>query len=41
MVISQLIQNLLRYSSTILTTFTDSPDFFIFPCYKETNEVSI
>ena len=39
--ISQVIQKIWRFSSSILTIFINFSDFFIFSCYKETNDVSI
>ena len=39
--IPQVIQKVLRFSSSILTIFIDFLNFLTFPCYKETNNVII
>ena len=39
--ITQNVQSLQRFFSSILTIFINCMDFFIFLCYKETNEFSI
>ena len=39
--ITQVVQNIWRFSSSILTIFINFLGILIFPCYKETNEVSI
>ena len=39
--ISQFVQKIPRFSSSILTIFINFSDFFIFPCHKEINDASI
>ena len=39
--IPQVIQKILKFSVTILTIFINFLDFLTFPCYKDTNGVSI
>ena len=36
-----VVQKVLKFSPLILTIFINFSDFFKFPCYKESNEVSI
>ena len=37
---AQVVQNIWRFSPSILTTFIDFLDFLTVPCWKETNDVS-
>ena len=39
--IAQVVQKIWRFSPSILTIFINFLDFSTFPCYKETNKVSI
>ena len=39
--IPQVVQKIWRFSPSILTIFINFSDFLTFPCYKETNGVSI
>ena len=39
--IPEVIQKIWRFSPSILTILNNFSDFLTFPCYKETNDVSI
>ena len=39
--LTQVVQNIWRFFSSILTIFINFSGILIFPCYKETNDVSI